>query len=213
MELATTAATAVASASRPHGPFSPPPAVSVSVSWASPSLASTSLSLSTSSSASTSRRRRRWLPVASAAVELREAAAGGGDSVRVTETPQPGSSVSPRLRCPFNCGRSRESEGQFELSLLVSQFGAMGAAGVVWVTEETSCLIFNVRLCDSSQVKFSVEVPTSIIQECYQLTLQEYAKRFKVPFLCKLQTLTPESDFGIHHCPQGWLCHKVYNAQ
>jgi hypothetical protein len=28
-------------------------------------------------------------------VELREAAAGGGDSVRVTETPQPNSSVSP----------------------------------------------------------------------------------------------------------------------
>ena len=58
-------------------------------------------------------------------------------------------------------------------------------------------MIFYVHLCDSSQVKFSVEVPTSIIQECYQLTLQEYAKRFKVPFLCKLQTLAPKSDFGI----------------
>ncbi|CAN6207862.1 unnamed protein product [Urochloa humidicola] len=122
MELATataTAAAAVASASRPHSRISSPRTASVS--WNSPSLASTSHSLSTSP-ASTSRRRRRWLPVASAAVELREAAAGGGDSVRVTETPQPGSSV-----------------------------------------------------------KFSVEVPTSIIQECYQLTLQEYAKRFKVP--------------------------------
>jgi hypothetical protein len=31
-------------------------------------------------------------------VELREAAAGGGDSVRVTETPQPNSSVSPPRR-------------------------------------------------------------------------------------------------------------------
>lgn len=32
----------------------------------------------------------------------------------------------------------------------------------------------------SSQAKFSVEVPTSIIHECYQSTLQEYAKRVKV---------------------------------
>jgi hypothetical protein len=32
----------------------------------------------------------------------------------------------------------------------------------------------------SSQVKFSVEVPTSIIHECYQSTLQEYTKRVKV---------------------------------
>ncbi|WVZ81349.1 hypothetical protein U9M48_028736 [Paspalum notatum var. saurae] len=114
MELATIAV-AVGSAARPHGRFSSPCAVSIS--WNNPSLSSTSRSLSTSSAS-----RRRRLPAASAAVELREAASGGGDSVRVTETLQPGSSV-----------------------------------------------------------KFSVEVPTSIIQECYQSTLQEYAKRFKVP--------------------------------
>ncbi|KAL6596635.1 hypothetical protein ACP70R_047278 [Stipagrostis hirtigluma subsp. patula] len=119
MELATATATsaAVASAARSNSRCFSHPAASVS--WPSSSLAaSTSRSLSTSS-ASTSRRR---LHVASAAVELREAASGGGDFVRVKETPQPGSSV-----------------------------------------------------------KFSVEVPTSIIQECYQSTLQEYAKRFKVP--------------------------------
>ncbi|CAL5038254.1 unnamed protein product [Urochloa decumbens] len=123
MELATTTATAaaaVAYASSPHSRISSPRAVSVS--WSSPSLASSSRSLSTSPASCPASTSRRWLPVASAAVELREAAAGSGDSVRVTETPQPGSIV-----------------------------------------------------------KFSVEVPTSIIQECYQLTLQEYAKRFKVP--------------------------------
>nr|CAB3467912.1 unnamed protein product [Digitaria exilis] len=92
MELATTAAAAAASAARPHSRFFSPPAASAS--WNTRSLASTSRSVSTSS-ASTSRRRRQWHPVASAAVELREAAAGGGDSVRVTKTPQPGSSVSP----------------------------------------------------------------------------------------------------------------------
>ncbi|PWZ45968.1 Trigger factor-like protein TIG, Chloroplastic [Zea mays] len=117
MELATVAAAVASAAARPHGPFSSPRAVSASVSWTSLSLASTSHCLSTSS-----RRRLRWLPVTSAAVELREATAGGGDSLRVTKTPQPGSSV-----------------------------------------------------------KFSVEVPTSIIHECYQSTLQEYAKRVKVP--------------------------------
>ena len=36
-------------------------------------------------------------------------------------------------------------------------------------------------LCCGWQVKFSVEVPTSISQECYQTTLMEYSKRFKVP--------------------------------
>ncbi|CAD6270750.1 unnamed protein product [Miscanthus lutarioriparius] len=118
MELSTVAAAVASAAARPHGPFSSPRAVSVSVSWNSPSLASTSRCLSTPSR----RRLRRRLPVTSAAVELREAAAGGGDSLRVTETPQPGSSV-----------------------------------------------------------KFSVEVPTSIIHDCYQTTLQEYSKRFKVP--------------------------------
>ncbi|XP_062228785.1 trigger factor-like protein TIG, Chloroplastic [Phragmites australis] len=117
MELATASA-AVASAARSPNRFSSPRAVSIS--WNNSSFASSSNSRSLStSSASTSRRR---LPVASAAVELREAASGDGDSVRVTETLQPGSSV-----------------------------------------------------------EFSVEVPTSIIQECYQSTLQEYAKRFKVP--------------------------------
>ncbi|TVU11466.1 hypothetical protein EJB05_45054 [Eragrostis curvula] len=115
MELATAAA-GVASAARPCTRFSSPRAVSVS--WNNCSLASSSRSLSTSS-ASTSQRR---LPIASAAVELREATSGGGDSVRVTKTPQPGSSV-----------------------------------------------------------KFSVEVPTSVIDECYQLTLKEYGKRYKVP--------------------------------
>ncbi|AQK38857.1 Trigger factor-like protein TIG Chloroplastic [Zea mays] len=118
MELATVAAAVASAAARPHGPFSSPRAVSASVSWTSLSLAYTSRCLSSTSS----RRRLRWLPVTSAAVELREATAGGGDSLRVTKTPQPGSSV-----------------------------------------------------------KFSVEVPTSIIHECYQSTLQEYAKRVKVP--------------------------------
>ncbi|KAM0917601.1 hypothetical protein ACQ4PT_009108 [Festuca glaucescens] len=116
MELAT-AAVAASTASahqsgRPNG-FSSPRASS----W-SPSSSSSSHSLSTSRFQS----RRRRLPVASTAVELREASAGGGDSVRVTETPQPNSSV-----------------------------------------------------------KFSVEVPPSICQECYQTTLMEYSKRFKVP--------------------------------
>ncbi|XP_047074049.1 trigger factor-like protein TIG, Chloroplastic [Lolium rigidum] len=116
MELAT-AAVAASTASthqsgRPTG-FSSPRASS----W-SPSSSTFSHSLSTSRLLS----RRRQLPVASAAVELRQAAAGGGDSVRVTETPQPNSSV-----------------------------------------------------------KFSVEVPPSICQECYQTTLMEYSKRFKVP--------------------------------
>ena len=60
-------------------------------------------------------------------------------------------------------------------------------------------MIFYVRLCDSSQVKFSVEVPTSIIQECYQLTLQEYAKRFKVPFLCKRLHPNQISEYIIAH--------------
>ncbi|KAG0519876.1 hypothetical protein BDA96_08G024300 [Sorghum bicolor] len=113
MELSTVAAAVASAAARPHGHFSSPRAASVSVSWNnSPSLASTSRR----------QRLRRRLPVTSAVVELRQAAAGGGDSLRVTETRQPGSSV-----------------------------------------------------------KFSVEVPTSIIHDCYQTTLQEYAKRFKVP--------------------------------
>lgn len=64
------------------------------------------------------------------------------------------------------------------------------------MTVKSLCLDFYVHLCGSSQVKFSVEVPTSIIQECYQLTLQEYAKRFKVPFLRKLQARVPKSNFG-----------------
>lgn len=99
MELATVAAAVASAAARPHGPFSSPRAVSASVSWTSLSLASTSHCLSTSS-----RRRLRWLPVTSAAVELREATAGGGDSLRVTKTSQPGSSVSPRrLRPPLPC--------------------------------------------------------------------------------------------------------------
>ncbi|KAK3132280.1 hypothetical protein QOZ80_6AG0518860 [Eleusine coracana subsp. coracana] len=117
MELATAAA-GVASGPLPCTRLSSPR--SVSVSWKNSSVASSSRSLSTSST-STSQSQRR-LPVALAAVEISEAASGGGDSVRVKETPQPGSSV-----------------------------------------------------------KFSVEVPTSIIDECYQITLQEYAKRFKVP--------------------------------
>ncbi|GJN28929.1 hypothetical protein PR202_gb17103 [Eleusine coracana subsp. coracana] len=117
MELATAAA-GVASGPLPCTRLSSPR--SVSVSWKNSSVASSSRSLSTSST-STSQSQRR-LPVALAAVEISKAASGGGDSVRIKETPQPGSSV-----------------------------------------------------------KFSVEVPTSIIDECYQITLQEYAKRFKVP--------------------------------
>ena len=69
--------------------FSTPRAAS----WPSSSSPSSSRSLSTSASTWWSQRRR--FPVASAAVELCEAAAGGGDSVRVIETPQPNSSVSP----------------------------------------------------------------------------------------------------------------------
>jgi hypothetical protein len=44
-------------------------------------------------------------------------------------------------------------------------------------------------VCHSSQVKFSVEVPPSIIHDCYQTTLQEYAKRFKV-YIISVQTAT-----------------------
>ncbi|VAI73292.1 trigger factor-like protein TIG, Chloroplastic [Triticum dicoccoides] len=116
MELATAAVVSTASIHPGRSHFSTPRAAS----WPSSSSPSSSRSLSTSASISRSQRRR--LPVASAAVELREAAAGGGDSVRVIETPQPNSSV-----------------------------------------------------------KFSVEVPPSICQECYQTTLLEYSKRFKVP--------------------------------
>ncbi|KAM3209525.1 hypothetical protein ACQJBY_063917 [Aegilops geniculata] len=116
MELATAAVVSTASIHPGRSHFSTPRAAS----WSNSSSPSSSRSLSTS--ASTSRSQRRRLPVASAAVELREAAAGGGDSVRVIETPQPNSSV-----------------------------------------------------------KFSVEVPPSICQECYQTTLLEYSKRFKVP--------------------------------
>uniref|UniRef100_A0A453RE33 peptidylprolyl isomerase n=1 Tax=Aegilops tauschii subsp. strangulata TaxID=200361 RepID=A0A453RE33_AEGTS len=116
MELATAAVVSTASIHPGRSHFSNPRVAS----WSSSSSPSSSRSLSTS--ASTSRSQRRRLPVASAAVELREAAAGGGDSVRVIETPQPNSSV-----------------------------------------------------------KFSVEVPPSICQECYQTTLLEYSKRFKVP--------------------------------
>lgn len=46
------------------------------------------------------------------------------------------------------------------------------------------CLIsYGFGSCWFLQVKFSVEVPPSICQQCYETTLQEYAKRFKVPFL------------------------------
>jgi hypothetical protein len=41
------------------------------------------------------------------------------------------------------------------------------------------------RRCDYLQVKFSVEVPASIIDECYRLTLQEYGQRYQVSFLCE----------------------------
>ena len=68
--------------------FSTPRAAS----WPSSSSPSSSRSLSTSASTWWSQRRR--FPVASAAVELCEAAAGGGDSIM---TPQPNSSVSPNF--------------------------------------------------------------------------------------------------------------------
>ncbi|KAG8075760.1 hypothetical protein GUJ93_ZPchr0006g42807 [Zizania palustris] len=119
MELATAAVASTAGAHRYLRRFSSPNYSSL------PSSSSSSFARqfsALSASASTSRAQRRRLPVASAAVELREASSQGGDSVRVTETLQPGSSV-----------------------------------------------------------KFSVEVPPSICQECYETTLQEYAKRFKIP--------------------------------
>ncbi|KAL5225224.1 hypothetical protein ABZP36_011863 [Zizania latifolia] len=116
---------AVASTARTHRypcRFSSPLAAFCENYSSFPSSGSARLFSPLSTSASTSRAQRRRLPVASAAVELREASSQGGDSVRVTETRQPGSSV-----------------------------------------------------------KFSVEVPPSICQECYETTLQEYAKRFKIP--------------------------------
>lgn len=98
MELATVAAAVASAAARPHGPFSSPRAVSASVSWTSLSLASTSHCLSTSS------RRRLLVP---RQLDRRGAPRGhcrGGDSLRVTKTSQPGSSVSPRrLRPPLPC--------------------------------------------------------------------------------------------------------------
>ncbi|XP_044392361.1 serine/arginine repetitive matrix protein 1 [Triticum aestivum] len=74
--------------------FSTPRAAS----WPSSSSPSSSQSLSTSASTWWSQRRR--FPVASAAVELCEAATGGGDSVRVIETPQPNSSVKFSVEVP-----------------------------------------------------------------------------------------------------------------
>jgi hypothetical protein len=125
MELAT--AVGVASAPRHCTRFSS--LRSVSFSWNNSSLASTSSRSLSTSSASTS---RRQLHVASAAVGIRETASGGGDSVRVKETLQPGSSVSsasPLLRCPCNCNWSCQSESQFWLHLLVSLLCAVRDGG------------------------------------------------------------------------------------
>lgn len=116
MELATaTAAAAASSTTRAHRPRSSRLAVptrdSCSLLPSSSSRQFAALSTSAASTASRSRAQRRRLPVASAAVELREASSQGGDSVRVTETLQPGSSVSssssPRLSPPRLSNRSQ----------------------------------------------------------------------------------------------------------